>query len=568
MDAVISTLLVVDDDDLCRDALSRRLMRSGYAVVTADGGQAALAMLASRRVDVVLLDVMMPGMSGLDTLARIRETRSASDLPVIMVTANDGTNDIVQALDSGANDYVTKPVDFPVVLARIRGQVATRRADPLTGLPNRLLFQERVTRLIGDARGGLKAPFALFFLDVDRFKTVNDSLGHAAGDELLVTIARRLESALRATDTVTRFGEHTLARLGGDEFTVLVDGLHGPDDAEAIAARLLRAVMQPVHVGGRDVVVSTSIGVVLSNERYSSPEEMLRDADTAMYRAKARGKAQCALFDDSMLAAATRQLQLESDLRFALERRQFHVDYQPIIAIDDEHLVGFEALLRWNHPEHGLVPPTEFIPMAEEIGVIGEIGKWVMEQACAQTVEWDARDPGSALTISVNVSVRQCVPGLVEEVAAVLRSTGLPPQRLVLEITESAFLEKSEQVSSTLNALRLIGVQMSLDDFGTGYSALSYLQQFPFQTIKIDRAFVAGLIKGGKSDIVRAIVSMAEGLSMAVTAEGVETLEQLEQLRALSCGKAQGYWFHAPLSSDAAGALVRESAAAAVTPAA
>jgi diguanylate cyclase (GGDEF)-like protein len=536
MDQTNATLLLVDDDANNRDALSRRLQRRGYTVLTAESGPDALEMVGAHRVDAVLLDVMMPGMSGIETLRRLRQSRSVSELPVIMVTAKDRSEDVVEALDLGANDYVTKPIDFPIALARIKTQMMARRADPLTGLPNRVLFMDRLRRLIarsqmfdgqgvdaqapdrrvGDAAVLASPTFAVFFLDVDRFKIINDSLGHLAGDELLIGLAGRLEGALRANDTVSRFsGQHTLARLGGDEFTVLLDGVGCVADARAVAERLLAAVSQPFMVQGREVFISVSIGIVLSDARYTQADEMVRDADTAMYEAKALGKARCEIFDTSMLAAMEQRLQLESDLRHAFERQQLHVYYQPIVALDAGHLCGFEALLRWHHPERGVIGPDEFVPTAEETGLIVPIGRWVLQEACRQMRVWDAEFPDTAgLTINVNLSARQCMePELVRDVARVLADTGLAPERLKLEITEGVVLEHSDAVVAILNELRALGVQLGLDDFGMGYSALSYLQRFPFQTLKIDRSFVDGMKDGGNGDPpARAGVRVGPGL--------------------------------------------------------
>jgi diguanylate cyclase (GGDEF)-like protein len=319
----MATLLLVDDEPLNRDVLQRRLSRAGYRVLTAENGAEALEVAGANRVDLVLLDVMMPGMDGIETLRRLRQSRSVAELPVIMVTAKDGSEDVVAALDAGANDYVTKPVNFAVAQARIRTQLSARRADALTGLPNRVLFMDRLNQLLARSASGDR-DFAVFFLDVDRFKVINDSLGHAAGDELLTGIARRLEHSLRCTDTVARFGgECALARLGGDEFTVLLAGIRSVIDACAVAERLAAAVSQPFRLQGREVAVSVSIGLVMADARYDQAEDMVRDADTAMYRAKDRGKARCEVFDTSMLAAAEERLRVESDLRQAIERREF-----------------------------------------------------------------------------------------------------------------------------------------------------------------------------------------------------------------------------------------------------
>ena len=559
MDQTHATLLLVDDDAMNRDMLSRRLARKGYTVLTAESGPRALEMLGSNRIDALLLDVMMPGMSGIETLKRVRQSHSVSELPVIMVTAKDRSEDVVDALDLGANDYVTKPLDFPIVLARIRTQVNARRADPLTGLPNRVLFMDRLERLVNRARTG-GAGFAVFFLDVDRFKLINDSLGHLAGDELLIGLARRLETSLRASDTVSRLdGEPTLARLGGDEFTILLDGVRTAADAQAIAERLLSVVSQPFNLQGRDIFTSVSVGIVMSAARYERGEDMVRDADTAMYRAKALGKARCEIFDTSMLAAVEQRLQLESDLRHALPRNELRVYYQPIVTLSEGQLCGFEALLRWHHPTQGIISPDEFIPVAEETGLIVPIGNWVLHEACRQMRTWDREFPEYAhLMINVNLSARQCMePNLVRDVTRVLTETGLDAQRLKLEITEGVVLENSDAVVTILTELRTLGVQLGLDDFGMGYSALSYLPRFPFQTLKIDRSFVNGMAgEGGNTEIIRAIVSLAAGLAMNVTAEGVETEEQLGRLKDLACEFGQGFYFYKPLAREDAHAVL------------
>ncbi len=554
-----TTLLLVDDEAMNRDALSRRLIRHGYDVVTADRGQAALDLLDRGRVDAVLLDIMMPGMSGIETLRRIRLTRSVADLPVIMVTANDRSDDVVQALDLGANDYITKPVDFAVALARIRAQVSARRADPLTGLPNRLQFMDRLERRLAKPHDAERV-FAVFFVDVDRFKLINDTFGHLAGDELLVALARRLESTLRATDTVARHGaEHAIARLGGDEFTILLDGLRDVMDARAVAERLIAAMVPPFSLQGREVFTSLSIGVVLSDARYQAAADMIRDADAAMYRAKTRGKARYEVFDTSMLEAVTHRLELEADLRHAVARNELRVHYQPIVSLGDRQLTGFEALARWQHPERGLIGPADFIPIAEDTGLIVQIGAWVLEAACRQMRSWLDAFPGHGdMVVNVNLSSKQVLqPDIEEQVAQTLDRTGLPARHLKLEITETVVLVNSDAVVGVLTDLRALGVQLGLDDFGMGYSALSYLQRFPFQTLKIDRSFVSGLHEGGNAEIVRAIVSLAAGLDMDVTAEGVETADQLQGLRQLACESGQGFYFSRPLEPGDATTLLQ-----------
>jgi diguanylate cyclase (GGDEF)-like protein len=411
---------------------------------------------------------------------------------------------------------------------------------------------DRLERLLANRQADAGG-FAVLFIDIDRFKIVNDSLGHVAGDGLLVEIAKRLEQSLRVTDTVARFeGGHTLARMGGDEFTVLLEGVGDTERALLVANRLRAAAAQPFQLEGREVVTSISLGLVVSDDRYQRAEDMVRDADTAMYRAKELGKGRCEVFDTSMLTAAEERLGLEQGLRHALDRRELEVYYQPIVSLSEARLTGFEALLRWNHPELGLVLPARFIPIAEDTGLIVPIGTWVIREACAQLRRWDAEFPEAGeLGVNVNLSARQCThPDLLQDVRRILDDTGIAPSRLKLEITEGVLLEHSDAVGHVLRELRGLGVQLGLDDFGMGYSALSYLQNFPFQTIKIDRAFVSEMDSGSNTEIVRAIVALAAGLQMDVTAEGIETADQVHRLRQLACEFGQGYYFDKPLTIE------------------
>ena len=428
--------------------------------------------------------------------------------------------------------------------------------DALTGLPNRLLLTDHLRLAIGRAKRHPGHTFALIFLDLDRFKYVNDSLGHAAGDQLLVATARRLEANMRPTDTV--------ARLGGDEFAILLDGLEDEGDAVRVAERVQEELAAPFNLGGHEVFTTASIGITLSAPGYEQPESVLRDADTAMYRAKENGKARYELFDSVMHARAVERLRLENDLRRALERGEFLVHYQPVVALDAERVAGFEALLRWEHPERGLVAPMDFIPVAEETGMIVEIGQWVLRESCRQMREWQRRSfDNRLLTVSVNLSGKQFLqPNFIGSVKQILHETDLDPSRLKLEITESIMMENAEAASAVLVRLRALGVQLAIDDFGTGYSSLSYLHQFPVNTLKIDRSFVMRMGDSGEnSEIVRAILTLAANLGMDVTAEGVETKGQLAQLKAMRCPYGQGYLFSKPMTAAAAGALIGAAAA-------
>ena len=425
--------------------------------------------------------------------------------------------------------------------------------DVLTGLPNRALFTDHLKLAIARAQRHSEHNFAVLFLDFDRFKIINDSLGHMVGDQLLVAIARRLESGLRPGDTV--------ARLGGDEFTILLEDLNDPAEAIALAERLQQDLTAPFNLSGNEVFTSASIGIALSTIGYQKPEEVLRDADTAMYQAKSMGKARHALFDKGMHARALKLLQLENDLRRAVERHEFFIVYQPIVSLETARLVGFEALVRWRHPERGLVSPGDFITVAEETGFIVPIGQWVLEEACRQMQTWQKQcGEKLPLMMSVNLSGKQFTQNnLIEQIMLTLRSTGLDPHQLKLEITESVVMENIEIATGMLEQLRTLGIRLSIDDFGTGYSSLSYLHRLPLDTLKIDRSFVIRMLENQENaEIVRTILTLAKTLNLDVIAEGVETKEQLEHLRQLGCDNGQGYLFAKPLEAEAAGQIVRQ----------
>src|SRR5580692_6186104 len=684
-------ILIVDDNEMNRDMFARRLERKGYLIRVAEEAQSLLQRIQEEPVDLVLLDVEMPGISGLDALQTLRECYSPIQLPIIMVTAKDQSEDIIKALNLGANDYLTKPIDFPVALARIRTQLSHKKAeealrdseeryalaaqgandglwdwnlvdnviyfsprwkmmlgyqdsevsdhpeqwldrihfadrqrvkdeiaahqsgltphfesenrvqhkdgsfrwmlsrglavrdasgkasrmagsqtditggkiaDALTGLPNRLLFIDRLARLIEHAKRHKDYLFAVMFLDLDGFKMINDSLGHVIGDQLLVGVANRLENCLRASDTVTRIEKlFTIARLGGDEFTILLDQVKDPGDANLVAERLMSTLATPFILDGKKIFTSISIGIALSSIGYDNPEDLLRDADTAMYRAKSLGKARYAVFDLDMRASVIARLQLETDLRSGLQREEFRNFYQPIVSLDSGQITGFEALLRWQHPTRGLLQPLDFIPVAEETGMIRELGWWNLQRACRQISDWNGRrNGGPPLTMSVNLSVKQFLqPTLVAEIEKLLRETELAPDTLRLEITESTVMVDPSAAVETLLQIKSLGVCLSIDDFGTGYSSLSYLHRFPLDTLKIDRSFTKAMGKDGDSmEIVRTILPMANSLRLNVVAEGVETAEQLAMLRKLRCEYAQGYYFSKPVTADEAGILLEK----------
>ena len=417
--------------------------------------------------------------------------------------------------------------------------------DALTNLPNRTLLTENLKFVIERAKNSEDYQFAVLFLDLDRFKNVNDSLGHTIGDQLLIAMARRLESCIREVDMV--------ARLGGDEFAILLDGISNAKEATNMARRIQDKLSTPFNLSGHEVFTTTSIGIALSSTGYDHPENMLRDADTAMYRAKAQGKACYEVFDKGMHTHAVYLLQMENDLRRALDREEFCVYYQPIVALGTGHLAGFEALIRWNHPERGFVNPSDFIPLAEDTGLIVPIGQWILKRACQQLAKWQWQSASNRnLFISVNLSGKQVAQAdLVEKIQETLSQTNLEAKHLKLEITESAVMDNSDMAVRLLKELKALGVQLSIDDFGTGYSSLGYLHRFPVNTLKIDRSFVGRIGEAAENiEIVRTIVSLAENMGMEVVAEGVETLSQLTQLRNLNCKFGQGYLFSRPVDAD------------------
>ena len=428
--------------------------------------------------------------------------------------------------------------------------------DVLTGLPNRALFTNLLERSLGRILRRADQQFAVLFLDLDRFKVINDSLGHMVGDQLLVAIAQRLQTCLRPGDTV--------ARLGGDEFTILLDDINGVDDVHRVAGRIQSELAAPFPLGSHEVYATVSIGIALGAPHYRRPEEVLRDADTAMYRAKSEGRARHEIFDTGMHESAVSLLKLETDLRRALDRAELRIFYQPIITPRTGHLAGFEALLRWAHPERGLVPPADFIQLAEETGLIIPIGQWVLWEACRQACAWrgllNGRPGAVPLTVSVNLSPRQFTQeDLVGSVTDALEVTGLAPEALKLEITESVLMDRAEASIRRLEELKTLGVQVQVDDFGTGYSSLSYLHRFRLDALKIDRSFVemVGREEAESAEIVRTIVMLARNLGMAVVAEGVETEAQRRYLEALECEQMQGFLFCGPVAAAEAEGLIR-----------
>jgi predicted signal transduction protein with EAL and GGDEF domain len=450
--------------------------------------------------------------------------------------------------------------------------------DALTGLPNRTLFADRIDRAIERYKRDPTRHFAVLFIDLDRFKLVNDSMGHAAGDALLKVVADRLGASLRSTDSVCRpripaddggiqqEAEHTVARMGGDEFTLLLEGLKHPTDAAVIAERVLANLSQPINFDGNELATSASIGIASGSVSYNSAQELLRDADSAMYSAKMGGKARYTLFDSGMHAAAVLRISLETDLRRALERGELLLHYQPVVSLESRELKKFEALVRWNRGkaagETKLVSPADFIPIAEDTGLIVPIGDWVLAEACRQLAAWKRVRPAArALSMAVNVSGKQLADDhFVSHLRQVLGETQLDPASIQIEITESVMMDDRLNIIEKLSAIKETGVSLSMDDFGTGYSSLSCLHRFPIDTLKIDRSFVASM-EGRRpaAAVVQAVIGLAHNLNMLVVAEGLERPEQVAFLQSMNCDLGQGHLFSRPLAVDEAEAFMVNS---------
>jgi diguanylate cyclase (GGDEF)-like protein/PAS domain S-box-containing protein len=426
--------------------------------------------------------------------------------------------------------------------------------DALTGLPNRAWFVERLNASILKAEQNTDSLFAVLFLDLDRFKVINDSIGHLCGDYLLVNVAKKLKNCIRQGDQI--------ARLGGDEFILLIQDIKDTKEVTDIAERIQKEISQPIHLSGYETFTTASIGIAIFSPEYRQPEELLRDADTAMYEAKSLGKAQHVIFDRGMHIHAMNLLQMETDLRQAIEKQEFIVQYQPIVSLENGKLCGFEALVRWFHPEKGLIPPEKFITIAEETGLIVPLGIWVLEEACTQLKKWEQQFPTSTdLIMSVNLSSKQFAQAnLFEQILQVLKTTQIAPHKIKLEITESVVMENIDVANKILTQLRSMGIELSIDDFGTGYSSLSYLHRLPIDTLKIDRSFVSRMHENNEyKEIVRTIILLAKNLGMGVIAEGVETKEQINILKELQCNQVQGYFFSKPIHAHLATLLLQRT---------
>jgi len=577
----IQTLLVVDDNPINLGVVAEHLVEQGYRVLVALDGEEALKRTAYSRPDLILLDVMMPGIDGLETCRRLKADAETRDIPVIFMTALDDVADKVAAFDAGGVDFVSKPFQFQELLARVRTHLALRDArervvaqnqaleeeiaarakaeariryiamhDSLTGLPNRAMFLDSLSAALGDARRG-DGKVAVLALGLDHFRAINDTQGHHVGDQMLESIAARLASSLRADDTA--------ARIGGDEFVVALPNIESAAEARTVAEALLKALHQPLLINGTTLRVTASIGISLYPEDGGDALGLIRAADAAMYRTKKGRRGSIGLFSHNLSTASERWHTLSHDIAGACERGELQLHYQPQISTVDRKIIGAEALLRWNHPALGMIQPDLFVPLLEERGMMVEVGRWVLETACREAMRW--RGEGLPMVrMAVNLSAQQFYhDDLIDTVARALKESGLNAEWLELELTESLALDDSEAMIRIMSELKSLGVSLSLDDFGTGWSSLAYLRRFPLDRLKIDRTFIRDLSYHERSAaIVHSIIELARQLGLDCIAEGVETEGQYAFLLEEGCPSMQGFLFNQPLAAEQMRALLQE----------
>lgn len=588
-------ILVVDDSKLIRTAIRERLQQANLEVSEASSGKQALEYIHKQCPDLVLLDVMMPGLDGISVLKMLRKHHSKQQLPIILLTSDDSSVEIVQLLDSGANDYVTKPIDFDILWARLSNQLMQKQAvvylryaqdsleqqirlrtaelnssnqklrrviherlltedrlqrqanyDDLTGLPNRSLAKDRLGQTIAKAKRHCSNP-CVAFLDLDNFKYVNDTLGHAAGDDLLRQAATRLSGCARNSDTV--------ARLGGDEFLLILEDSDKESDQPSehgirqVGERIIKSFSRSFLIEGHEVHVTPSLGFAIFPKDGEDADQLMRHADAAMYRSKHEGKNTYCFYSPEMTMKAKMRMHVETQLRCALEREELSLYYQPIVDARSGRILKAEALLRWHNSELGMIAPDYFIPVAEDTGLIVSIDEWVIQAACKQVKAW--RDSGRmSISVTVNISARQPQSGshLVNVVRNALKQNGLPANALQLEITEEALMHESALTDKVMAGLEKTGIKMILDNFGTGYSSLSYLQRYPFESVKIDRRCIKNILVNEKdARFARAVMVMCDSLGMSVISEGIETSGQLDYLLGTYCQYAQGDYFSKPV---------------------
>ena len=580
-------ILVCDDDQNVRLLTRQCLEADDMTVVEAADGLEAIDVFVRERPDLVFLDVEMPGMTGLEVCQRIRKMPQGETIPIMIVTGSDDRRSIDQGFEAGATQYKTKPVNWSLLGRDVQYMLRASNAfnalkrqedrlrylayyDPLTSLPNRRSFNEQLNRILRRSKRR-KTNAALLFIDLDHFKRINDSIGHARGDRLLVEIAKRLTTELREDDAINYFSDNDaegeddtelsteIARLGGDEFTVVLSDVEKTADIEVVAKRLLNTLSQPIALQSHNPVVTPSIGIAIYPQDGTDPDALVRNADTAMYVAKAEGRACYRFYDEQMNARAVEQLKMEEELRDAMRNHELELRYQPQVDISNGEVVSMEALVRWKHPTRGMVSPTEFIPVAERTGQIIELGEWVMEEVARHCLYWDSLGLDS-FRVCVNISPLQFnQSSLPDWIARFIKDSGLPPERLELELTESAIMTDAETNIAKLRELKAIGLDLAVDDFGTGYSSLSYLKRFPIDTLKIDQSFVADLDSADGAAIVDAILALSKTLNLRVIAEGIEDQHQLAYLVNKECDLLQGYYFARPIYPEDVPNMLRQN---------
>ncbi|MBF0195509.1 MAG: EAL domain-containing protein [Magnetococcales bacterium] len=568
------TILVVDDAHENIQILNR-MLKDEYQILFATNGKDAIISAQIKKPDIILLDIIMPGMDGLQVCQKLQESSDTSDIPVIFITGKSDIETETKGFACGAVDFITKPINPTVVRARVQTHLIIKKQrdslensnaqllleiqerkkledqlriqaefDTLTSIPNRKLFHDRLGQAILHAQRSAK-PIALMFIDLDRFKGINDSLGHDAGDELLIETAKRLSQSVRKSDTVARFG--------GDEFTVILPQIEHTSMVDLVARKILEQMRLPFNLQKQNVSISSSIGIAMYPSDGSTIEELLKNADSAMYQAKKSGRNNLKFYSLETNQKLHKQLQLEVEIHNALLNDEFFIDFQPKIRLKTGQIIGMEALVRWDHPEDGILPPNDFIPLAEKTGAIIKIDAWVLNSACQQALKW-LQNGFPDIKLAVNISALHfhedgALVALVEET---LKNTGFPADRLELEITESMMVNNWDRAVTILNQLQQLGITIYMDDFGTGYSSLTMLKHLPIQALKIDRSFIHSLEHDNKNQaFIAAIISMAKQLGLTVIAEGVESKEQLHILKNHGGTEVQGFFFSPPLGSEA-----------------
>jgi len=603
-------ILIVDDVPDNLRLLSATLTQKGYQIRCAKTGEVALMGANNDLPDLILLDINMPKMNGYEVCNKLKANPKTADIPIIFLSAQDNIKDKVQAFEIGGADFISKPFRIQEVLVRVKNQLNLQAAkaeirhlnqeletrvtsrtleletankklaiinqqlqeqilekenvekqliydalhDELTGLPNRSLFMKRVQTALEKSKSDSNYQFAMLFIDLDRFKIVNDSLGHLIGDHLLIACANRLSKCLTDQDIV--------ARIGGDEFTILLENISELNDAIAVANKIVNAFKNPFKLGTHMISSTASIGIVLGSTEYQQSSELLRDADTAMYRAKGLGKARHEIFNEQMHVHAIQRLELENDFRQALKLHQFVLFYQPIIRLTTGQLEGFEALVRWQHPTKGLIYPNDFIPLAEETGLIIPLTQWIFNAACQQLNIWQNKFPSfsktNKLKISINITVDQLKhANFLETIDNILINNQVTGSSIKIEITESMLMQDNEEIMNLLSEIKTREIELCIDDFGKGFSSLSYLPRFPIDILKIDRSFVSCMdCDDNNFEVVRTIITLAHTLGIKVVSEGIEKITQLEQLQSLGSEFGQGFFFSRPLNPESAELMI------------